>query len=382
MIYRALGKTGMKVSEVSIGLEHMQGKDEGLVRGVIERALSLGVNFFDAFMSEPNVRDHIGLALEGQRERVHIQGHFGAVWLDGQYAARRELELNKRFFEDLLTRLKTDYMDVGMIHFIDDVNEWERFAESETYAYIASLKDSKVIRSIGLSTHSPVVAAKAVESGLIEVLMFSLNPAFDILAEDMPIDDLFDVKSAKADSITGLNPARAALYRLCESQGVAITVMKALGAGLLLNGDTSPFGRPLSVDQLLHYALTRPAVSAVMLGVHKPEEVSRGIQYYEATPEERDYSVVLAGTRQYSAKGRCMYCNHCLPCPAALDIAQVHKYLDMAEYSGGADSIRAHYLSLKHTASECQACGACENRCPFGVNVIDNMKRAAERFGK
>jgi predicted aldo/keto reductase-like oxidoreductase len=361
----------------------MQGKDESVVRGVIERALSLGVNFFDAFMSEPNVRDYIGLALEGQRERALIQGHFGAVWLDGQYAARREPELNKRFFEDLLTRLKTDYIDVGMIHFIDDVDEWERFAQSETYVYIVNLKKSGVIRSIGLSTHSPIVATKAVENELIEVLMFSLNPAFDVLSEDMSIEDLFELKAAQADSLTGLNPIRAALYRLCESRGVAITVMKALGAGILLNGDTSPFGRALTVDQLLHYALTRPAVSAVMLGVHTPEEVSRGIQYYESSPEERDYSVVLAKTRQYSAKGRCMYCNHCLPCPAEIDIAQVHKYLDMAEYSGDhADSIKTHYLNLRHTASECQACGACEKRCPFTVDVIHNMKRAADKFGQ
>ena len=78
-----------------------------------------------------------------------------------------------------------------------------------------------------------------------------------------------------------------------------------------------------------------------------------------------------------------MYCNHCLPCPARIDIAAVNKYLDLVELDGSpADSVRQHYTALDNTAEACLQCGACEKRCPFTVPVIERMQRAAEIFGK
>ena len=70
-----------------------------------------------------------------------------------------------------------------------------------------------------------------------------------------------------------------------------------------------------------------------------------------------------------------------LPCPAQIDIAQVNKYLDLAELSGEIPAtVRAHYAALEKNAADCVACGACEERCPFGVPVIERMGRAVERF--
>jgi predicted aldo/keto reductase-like oxidoreductase len=78
-----------------------------------------------------------------------------------------------------------------------------------------------------------------------------------------------------------------------------------------------------------------------------------------------------------------MYCNHCLPCPARIDIAAVNKYLDLVELDKTpADSVRQHYISLTHTAEECLQCGDCESRCPFHVEVTERMRRASEIFGK
>ena len=83
--------------------------------------------------------------------------------------------------------------------------------------------------------------------------------------------------------------------------------------------------------------------------------------------------------------GRCMYCNHCLPCPQHIDVAAVHKYLDLAEAGEGLSvpaTVAAHYEALPVTAGECIACGSCEKNCPFGVPVIENMARATRLFGK
>ena len=176
-------------------------------------------------------------------------------------------------------------------------------------------------------------------------------------------------------------PARAELYRACEEKGVAITVMKSLAAGTLLSRERSPLGVEMTVGQCLRYALTRPAVDAVMLGMQTPEEVDQAVQYFDLPEEATDYAAALAGVRMF-ADGRCMYCNHCLPCPAGIDIAAVNKYLDLVQLDGKApESVAGHYLSMKATGGDCIACGACEKRCPFGVQTVKRMARAREVFG-
>lgn len=385
MNYRKLGRTGMTVSEISLGCEHLQGKDYALVKSVIDAALDAGVNFLDVFMSEPDVRTNIGRALEGRREQVLLQGHIGSCWEDGQYKVGRDPGECVRNFEDLLERLQTGYIDVGMLHFVDREDDWDALADSEVMKYALSLKEKGVIRALGMSSHNPVTAKKAVESGLIDVLMFSLNPAYDLVPKERDMTDIFsEVLVGKAQDFTGLTlePARAALYRACEERGVAITVMKALAMGTLLSSERSPLGTALTEAQCLGYALSRPAVAAVMVGMQRISDVENAVKYLSLPEEERDPSEILASLGMFRADGRCMYCNHCLPCPAKIDIASVGKYLDLVELDGRpADSVRQHYASLDHTAGDCLRCGACEKRCPFGVPVITRMSRAVRVFG-
>lgn len=386
MEYRKLGKTGMTVSAVSLGCEHLQGKDAETVKSVIDAALASGVNFMDIFMSEPNVRTNIGKALEGRREKVIIQGHIGSCWVDGQYKVSRDLDECIAGFEDLLNRLQTNYIDIGFLHFVDKAEDWDALRESDMLQYALSLKEKGVIRAIGLSSHNPITAKKAVDSGIIDVLMFSLNPAYDLLPKDQDMPDVFtEVLEGRKQDFTGmtLEPARAELYRTCEAKGVAITVMKTLAMGTLLSKERSPLGIALTEAQCIHYALSRPGVAAVMVGMQRLSDVENAANYWNLSEAERDHSEVLASLGMFNADGRCMYCNHCLPCPSRIDIASVNKYLDLVELDKKpADSVLGHYISLESTAEECLQCGACEERCPFHVNVIERMERAVKTFGK
>ncbi len=385
MEYRKLGRTGMTVSAISLGCEHLQGKDYDTVKTVIDAALDAGVNFLDVFMSEPNVRTNIGRALAGRRKDVMLQGHIGSCWIDGQYTVCRDVDLCRRNFEDLLSRLDTDYIDVGMLHFVDKETDWDALETSDVMQYALSLKQKGVIRALGMSSHNPVTARKAVESGLIDVLMFSLNPAYDLVPKERDLTEVFtEVLEGRKQDFSAFvpEPGRAALYRECEARGVAITVMKTLAMGTLLSKERSPLGVALTEAQCISYALSRPAVAAVMVGMQRPSDVAEAMRYWELPAAERDHSEVLASLGMFRAVERCMYCNHCLPCPARIDIAAVNKYLDLVELDGRpADSVRQHYLSLDNTASACLGCGACESRCPFHVPVRVRMKQAGEIFG-
>lgn len=383
MKYRKLGRTGIQVSEIGLGCEHLQGMEYGGVKSVLEEALDQGINIMDVFMSEPAVRSHLGDALRGNRSKMVIQGHLGAIWEDGQYARSRDMDKVKIFFDDFMERFHTDYVDIGMIHFVDEQEDLDVIFNGEMLRYAKDLKKKGVIRAVGLSSHNPQVARKAVETGDIDVLMFSINPAYDLLPDNVEIDALFSPDTFRDDKLNGTHPARAALYESCEKTGTAITVMKTLGAGTLLSADRSPFGVALTPVQCMHYALTRPAVSSVLIGCTTAKQVQEAVSYETSSAEELDYSVILSSTPKYSAKGRCMYCNHCLPCPAGIDIAMVNKYLDLAHTADKVpESVKEHYLSLSATGSDCISCGNCESRCPFDVAVRQRMAEAAELFGK
>ena len=179
MRYRTLGKTGLKVSEIGLGGEWLERHNTEEVKEVIDTCEKEGINILDCWMSEPNVRSNIGAALKGRRDRWIIQGHIGSTWQNGQYVRTRNLALVKPAFEDLLSRMQTDYMDLGMIHFIDEPDEFKSVTGGEFMDYVRALKEEGRIRHIGLSTHNPEVAKMAALQGEIEMILFSVNPAFD-----------------------------------------------------------------------------------------------------------------------------------------------------------------------------------------------------------
>ncbi len=182
MNYRTLGNTGYNVSEIGLGGEWLERHTADEVREVINHCAQAGINILDCWMSEPNVRSNIGAALEGQRARWIIQGHIGSTWQNGQYVRTRELHKVQEAFQDLLHRLRTDYIDLGMIHFVDETAEFHQLMKgSEFLSYVMALKEKGTIRHIGMSTHNPDVAKLAAKSGIVEMILFSVNPAFDML---------------------------------------------------------------------------------------------------------------------------------------------------------------------------------------------------------
>lgn len=381
MNYRRLGKTELMVSEVGFGAEWMERHTAEECKAVLLRAEELGINILDCWMSEPNVRTNLGMALKGRRERWYIQGHIGSTWQNGQYVRTRDVEQCKIAFEDLLERLQTDYIDLGMIHFIDQESDWDKAMNGPYIAYVKELKAQGKIRHIGMSTHNPAMAKKAAESGIVEMILFSVNPAFDLLPPTDNIENYFAEEYGA--ELGGIDPERVELYKLCEQNDVGITVMKPFAGGRLFDAKRSPFGVALTPVQCIHYCLTRPAVAAVMAGYDTPEHVEQAAAYETATKEEKDYATVLASAPKHTfAQGECTYCGHCKPCPKNIDIAMVNKYYDLATMQSEVPAtVKAHYEALEHHADECIGCKGCESRCPFGVKIAARMEKTAALFG-
>ena len=278
MIYRELGATGMKVSEIGLGCEGFAENECKNTKVLLDMAEENGINYFDLYTSNPEIRASVGEALVGRREKFLIQSHICSVWKNGQYERSRNIDEVKKGFEEMMTLLRTDYIDVGMIHYVDSLKDWEEIAQGPVLQYVLDLKKAGRIRHIGLSSHNPQVALKAVQSGHIEVLMFSVNPCYDLQPASEDVEDLWREKNYAAP-LVNMDSERQELYEVCQRLGVGITVMKVFGGGDLLDASLSPAGKALTANQCLHYALTRPAVASVLVGAHTAEQLQTSLAY-------------------------------------------------------------------------------------------------------
>ena len=381
MNYRRLGKTGLMVSEIGFGGEWLERHPEEESVRLVQFAQEQGINIIDCWMPDPKSRDIIGRAIAGDREGWYVQGHIGSTYQNGQYTRTRDVAQCRIAFEDLLTRLGTDYVDLGMIHYVDLESDWQLVSHDGPYLnYVRELKAQGKIRHIGLSTHNPAIAIQAAKSGLVEMILFSVNPAFDLMPPTEDLEDYF--QGRYSEGLNGVDPVRVEMYKICEQNDVGITCMKPFAGGRLFDPQRSPFGVPMTAVQCIHYCLTKPGVVSVLCGYDTQEQVRAAVAYETASGTEKDYASVLASAPAHAfSKGQCTYCGHCRPCPRNIDIAMVNKLYDLAVMQPEVpESVRAHYLSLEHHADECIACRGCESRCPFGVQIADRMKQTAALF--
>lgn len=153
--------------------------------------------------------------------------------------------------------------------------------------------------------------------------------------------------------------------------------MKPFHGGKLLDAKSSPFGVALTKYQCLQYALDRPGVLTTVPGIRGLADLKELLGFDKSTTKERDYSVIGSFTAE-KAHGNCVYCNHCQPCPAGIDVGLVNKYYDLA--LAGDNLAVNHYDKLKIKADACLSCGHCDSRCPFKVKQSERMKKIAAYF--
>ena len=366
MEYRALprGSEQERFSVLGLGMGGIQHTPPEEIEAIIRKAIEHGINFFD-LCAGGAVYEPFGKAIRGQREKVFLQCHFGAVYDEqGEYGWCRDFDKIKETFLWELEKLGTDYVDFGFLHCVDEDEDFDKLVEIGLLDYLKELKAQGVVRHIGFSSHTPSVANRIIDTGLVDMMMFSINPAYDF---------------EKGDEYgIGSVSERFALFRRCETEGIGISVMKPFFAGQLLSAEHSPFGTPLTHTQCLQYAIDRPGVLTAVPGVQTMEHLDTLLKFLTASPEEKDYSVIGTFTADTIA-GTCVYCNQCQPCPAGIDIGLVNKYYDLAV---AGDAIAAnHYDKLSVKTDACLHCGRCESRCPFGVRQEGRMAEICSYFG-
>ena len=362
MNYRINRKTGDRISEIGMGTAYLfeSGMEEGI--RALQAAVEGGINYFDLAAGHGDTYPIFGAALADVRKDVFYQIHFGAEYSKGVYGWSLDLDTVKRSVDQQLSQLRTDYIDYGFIHCLDETADWKTYQENGILEYIRELQKDGVCRHIALSSHTPSVIQTVLDEVDVDMLMFSINAAYD---------------SGEGDYAHGSMNERSDVYRRCEAEGIGITVMKPFSSGQLLDAAQSPFKVALTRAQCLQYALDRPGVVSVLPGARNADEVKELLAFSELPPEDKDYSII-ASFDPVDTRGACVYCNHCMPCPAGLDIGLISKYYDLAK--AGDPLAPEHYRTLEHTAEDCTGCGHCDSRCPFGVAQSARMEEIREYF--
>jgi predicted aldo/keto reductase-like oxidoreductase len=370
MKYQTLGRTGLQVSCIGIGTEHMVRQSPETVISTIRQAVEQGVNYFDVIFAMPDYLETMRLAFHGLWDRVHLTAHLGSTDKDGQYNKTRNVKQCEAFFYAHLSRLKTDYVDVLFLHNFNTIKDWEAASRPGGFVELAQrLRDEGKARCIGISGHYTSVLERAIDSGAVDLIMLPVNLFGHAL------------------------PGRRELLDLCLRRDVGVVAMKPFGGGKLLRergtlrvpkyqtgGETFQLKIATEVTpvQCLSYTLAQRGVSMALAGIKDQAELEAALYALEAGEKEQDFSTLLADFGRY-VEGECTYCNHCLPCPVAIDIGQVNHLLDLAEF-GLTESLRLAYAALAVKASACTECGACTRRCPFGVDIVPQLQQAIVVF--
>lgn len=364
MEYRKLPHGNEQISVIGLGSSAIGNAEEPEIEETLTAAVDAGINYFDLASASARPFAPYGRVFKGCRNHVYLQIHFGANYETGEYGWTTNLDTVKRSVEWQLQQLQTDYIDFGFIHCIDSVDDLEKYVSGGILDYLKHMKATGVVRHIGLSSHTPSVTNRILDMGLVDMLMFSINPGYDY---------------SQGEFAFGSAAERMALYRRCEADGVGISVMKPFSAGQLLDAKVSPFKQALTRYQCLQYALDKPGVLTTLPGVRGIDDLNDILGFCNASAQERDYSVI--GTfAPREVEGVCVYCNHCQPCPMHLDVGLINKYYDLARVG---DALAAdHYAKLAVKASCCIACGHCNRRCPFHVDQVTRMAEIANYFDK
>ena len=363
-------KSGERLSVLGFGCMRFTKKGGGIDLDKAEReimaAYAAGVNYFDTAYVYSGSEAAVGEIFERNRirEKIKIATKL-PQYLIGSRAAI------DRYFNEELSRLRTDYLDYYLMHHVTDVAMWEKLKKVGILDWIAEKKRSGAIRNIGFSYH-----------GNTDNFLTILN------------DYDWDICQIQYNYFDEVSQAGAEGLWAAAAKGVPVVIMEPLRGGKLVNLPPAAerllrdSGRGWSAAEWgFRWLYNQPEVTVVLSGMNSLDMVEENCRVADETRAgtltERDFQTLAAVTAKIREKEKvgCTGCRYCMPCPKGVDIPGAFRCYN-AMYIESKSQGRYQYAQTVGLtkepafATQCVGCGKCEQHCPQNIPIREKLKEA------
>ena len=378
MQYREMGKTGDKISILGYGCMRFPrtgGRvDEKRAARQLISAIDRGVNYVDtAYLYVGNEAVLGNILAGGYRERVFLATKLPPMQVNSQADMEKILELQ-------LKRLKTDYIDYYLMHMLMTMGGWERLKRLGVEEFLQKSIDAGKIRRTAFSFHGT-------------------RGEFTKILDDYPWD-MCQLQYNYADEF---NQAGKEGLDYAHSKGIGVSVMEPLRggrlAGALPKGVSESFEK-VGMDRspaewALRWVWDNPGVTTLLSGMNEEAHIDENIRIASEVKAnalsdvEKTVFKEVRETLNETIKVPCTGCSYCMPCPYGVNIPTCFTMLNDASVftdgrqkfwytirTSGLDGTGGAYASL------CRDCGACEKKCPQGIEIRKGLKLAKNTFEK
>lgn len=364
-------RKGNELSILGYGCMRFTKKGSGIDVEKAEKELlaayRAGVNYYDTAYLYPGSEAALGQILErnGIRDQVNIATKL-PQYLIGNRAAL------DRYFDEELSRLRTDHVDYYLMHHLTDVAMWEKLKKVGILDWIREKKESGAIRNIGYSYHG------------------NTENFLKILA-----DYDWDFCQIQYNYLDEVAQAGKKGLQAAAAKGMAVMIMEPLRGGKLVN--MLPEAARKAMDESgrgwgpaewgLRWLYDQPEVTVVLSGMNSLEMVEANCRTASdaqaGSLTEADFAVLEKVKRAIWEKERvgCTGCRYCMPCPKGVDIPGIFRCWNTmyteSKSAGRSQFIQTVGLTREPAfASQCVRCGKCEQHCPQSIPIREKLQEA------
>ena len=350
--YRRLGRTGVMVSDISLGSGSSTGGRQTV--DVVSEAIDRGINYFDTAPDYAGTgsENRFGEAMQGRRDQVFLATKFCQP--TGHLSPGHTVEDYMEAVNGSLRRLRTDWVDLVHIHSCDSV---ERLMDENAHEAFDRLVEQGKVRFLGVSTHTPnleEVADAAIDSGRFDVMMLAYHfGAWPRLRE------IIDRAASKDIGVVAMKTLRGSHHR-----------------GLLWSRDE----RDSYTQASFKWVLSNPSVSCLVISLWESGQLDEFLFASGEAPSPGDLAV-LQRYEALTAGDHCRpHCGVCLDsCPEGLPIHDVLRHRMYYEQYGAQKEAMRLYAKLEVQADVCAGCAApCASACPYGIPIPERTRETHE----
>ena len=336
MNYVTLGKTGLKVAQVSFGGIPIQRSDAANTKAVVDKLEQYGMNYIDTARGYTVSEEYLGAALEGRRDKFILASKSMA----------RDKESMAKDIDISLKNLRTDHIEVYQIHNLPEAEIDKVFGEGGAWEALEEAKAAGKIGHLGVTAHNIGALKKMLElyGDKIETIMFPYN--------------IVEIHGHE-------------VLKQAREMGIGTIAMKPMAGGNLDDWNLA-----------LRFIAASGVIDISIPGMGSPEEADRNAEAAEHfSPLTQEELAECDRIRKELGNEFCRRCNYCAPCPNGISIPNCFLMANYARKYGLADWAKARYDAMQYHAGSCVQCGACEKRCPYNLPIRDMLTKVADLFG-